>query len=62
VADNLRWSGEPTSSVEFNLGLLPDHSRRVRFKAAGRYVLHALSPTWCSPAAESNEITVVVAE
>ena len=62
VADNLKWNSEPTSNAEFNPGLLPDHSRQVRFKAPGPYVLHALSPTWCSSPARSNEITVVVVE
>jgi len=62
VADNLKWNSEPTSNAEFNPGLLPDHARRVRFGAPGRYVLHALSPTWCAAPAWSNEVTVVVAE
>ena len=62
VADNLSWSSEPAGSAEFNPGLLPDHARRVRFQAPGRFVLRAASPTWCRPPAASNEITVVVTE
>jgi YcxB-like protein len=62
VADNLRWTSDPAGSGEFNPGLFPDHARRVRFPAAGRFVLRAASPTWCSPPAASNEITVVVTE
>ena len=30
VADNVTWSTEPKGVAEFNLELLPDHSRRVR--------------------------------
>jgi hypothetical protein len=62
VADNLKWSTQPEGKAEFNLGILTDHSRRVRFLAPGRYVLHATSSTWCSPPVGSNELTVVVTE
>jgi hypothetical protein len=60
VADNVRWMAQPSSRGEFNLGILEDHTRRVRFRAPGRYVLKASSSTWCSPNVESNELTVTV--
>ena len=62
VADNVTWSTEPKGVAEFNLGLLPDHSRRVRFRRAGRVVLRATSATYCSLPASSNELTVIVKE
>lgn len=62
VADNLNWTAEPAGKAEFNLGILNDHTRRVRFSAPGRYRLHAKSSTWCSPPVDSNELTVVVSE
>lgn len=62
VADNLRWVAAPEGKAEFNLDMLPDHTRRVRFSAPGRYVLQASSSTWCSPPAGSAELTVVVEE
>jgi hypothetical protein len=62
VADNLKWTTQPQGKAEFNLDILSDHTRRVRFSAPGRYVLHATSSTWCSPPVDSNELTVVVTE
>ena len=62
VADNLRWTTQPEGKAEFNLGILDDHTRRVRFAVPGRYQLRATSSTWCSPPAGSNELTVVVKE
>ena len=62
VADNVTWSTEPKGVAEFNLRLLPDHSRRVRFSRSGRVVLRATSATYCSLPASSNELTVIVKE
>jgi hypothetical protein len=62
VADNVHWTGQPEGKAEFNVTILDDHTRRVRFPAAGRYVLRATSTTWCAPRAMSNELTVVVTE
>lgn len=62
VADNVTWSTEPKGVAEFNLELLPDHSRRVRFRRPGRIVLRATSATYCSMPASSNELTVMVTE
>ena len=62
VADELTWTTQPEGKAEFNLGILADHVRRVRFSAPGRYVLKASSATWCSPRAVSNELVVVVQE
>ena len=59
VADNLHWTARPATG-EFNLEILGDHTRRVRFSAPGRYSLRASSSTWCSPNVESNELTVAV--
>jgi hypothetical protein len=60
VADNLSWTAHPASYGEFNVEILSDHTRRVRFSAPGRYSLKGSSSTWCSPKVESNELTVVV--
>jgi hypothetical protein len=60
VADNLKWTAQPASQGEFNVGILSDHTRRVRFSAPGRYSLKGSSSTWCSPNVESNELTVSV--
>jgi hypothetical protein len=62
VADNVTWTAPPASGGRFNLEIFPDHTRRVRFAAPGRYTLRASSTTWCSPAVDSNELTVVVRE
>lgn len=62
VADSLTWSTKPEGKGEFNLGILEDHTRRVRFSEPGRYVLSATSATWCGPRVGSNELTVVVTE
>jgi hypothetical protein len=62
VADNLRWIAEPEGKAQFNLDLLADHTRRVRFSVPGRYVLHATSSTWCSPPVGSNRLIVEVTE
>jgi hypothetical protein len=62
VADNLKWTAQPEGKADFNLDILTDHTRRVRFSAPGRYVLHATSSTWCSPPVGSNDLTVVVKE
>jgi hypothetical protein len=62
VADNLRWIAEPEGKAQFNLDILADHTRRVRFLVPGRYLLRATSHTWCSPPVGSNELTVVVKE
>jgi hypothetical protein len=62
VADNVTWSTEPKGVAEFNLGLLPDHGRRVRFSKPGPVVLRAMSATYCSLPARSNELTVMVKE
>jgi hypothetical protein len=59
VADNLSWTARPANG-EFNVGILSDHTRRVRFSAPGRYSLKGRSSTWCSPKVETNELTVVV--
>ena len=56
VADDLTWTAQPEGKAEFNLGILADHARRVRFSAPGRYVLRASSSTWCSPRVVSNEL------
>jgi hypothetical protein len=53
---------QPEGRVEFNLEILTDRTRRVRFSAPGRYVLHATSSTWCTPPVVSNELIVVVKE
>jgi hypothetical protein len=62
VADNVAWKAYPASQGEFNIGILGDHTRRVRFSAPGRYSLKATSSTWCSPKVESSELTVVVGQ
>jgi hypothetical protein len=62
VADNLAWTAQPAGPGEFNMGILSDHTRRVRFSAPGRYSLKGRSSTWCSPKVESNELTVAVRE
>ena len=62
VADNLHWTALPAGRADFNLEILEDHTRRVRFSAAGRYVLRAESTTWCSARATSNDLDVVVTE
>jgi hypothetical protein len=62
VADNVTWSAEPKGGADFNLGLLPDHSRRVLFSRPGRVELRATSSTYCSAQATSNALTVTVKE
>jgi hypothetical protein len=62
VADNLHWTVQTEGKAEFNLWILPDRTRRVRFSSPGRYVLRASSSTWCSSPAESNALQVVVSE
>jgi len=63
VAGNLRWLVEPPDAARFNLGLLRDQSREVRFSAPGRYQLSARSAVWCTEPYGGNTLTVeVVAE
>jgi hypothetical protein len=59
VAANLSWTTDPPDG-EFDDGLAPDHTRRVRFTKPGRYRLTATSSTPCSPKVHSNELIVIV--
>jgi len=61
VSDNLRWMAQPAEPAVFNLDIRDDHTRQVRFAAAGRYTLKASSSTWCSPHVDSgNELSIDV--
>ena len=60
VAADVSWRSDPLKAGEFDEGLRPDHLRRVRFSAPGRYVLQATSSTWCSSKRDSNTLVVVV--
>ncbi len=62
VADNVTWTAAPNGAAEFNLGLLEDHSRRVRFARPGRVTLRATSVAWCAKEAATDEIEITVTE
>ena len=61
VTNNVKWVCEPANHVEYSIPQNPfTEPRKVKFKAAGRYRLKAVSASWCAEPFESNIIEIEV--